>query len=470
MTRGPVLVRMMVAVGAVWALAAAAGLPVRASDGARVTGDEPQYLLTALSLAHDHDLDVSNQIAARAYQPFHEVPLLAQSRPLAGGRLVSPHDPLLPALLALPARAWGWVGAKLLLAAMAGFLGALLVWTAVRRFGVAPSTAVVVVGVFGASAPLSVYGSQVYPEIPAALAVAVGIAAVTGRLRRGGLLAVAGAVVALPWLSVKYAGVAAALTLAGLLRLRSAGRFRAAAVLTACLGLAGAGFLVAHRAWYAGWTPYAVGSHFVGGELTVAGTHPDLLGRSTRLAGLLVDRTFGLAAWQPAWLLAVPAVAALLRRRPAGWGALALPLAAGWLTATFVALTMHGWWWPGRQTVVVLPALVLAIAWWAGMARRRLAAAGALGLLGVAGYAWVLADGWAGRITWVVSFAETTSPLYRAARPLLPDYMHPGPATWALHAVWTAILLWGAAAGWRGHPPSAGAPQVTVKAVRMPSW
>ena len=33
--------------------------------------------------------------------------------------------------------------------------------------------------------------------------------------------------------------------------------------------------------------------------------------------------------------------------------------------ATFVALTMQGWWFPGRQLVVVLPAAVLAIAWWA---------------------------------------------------------------------------------------------------------
>ena len=33
----------------------------------------------------------------------------------------------------------------------------------------------------------------------------------------------------------------------------------------------------------------------------------------------------------------------------------AFPLAGWMVTATFVALTMHGWWWPGRQVVVVLP-------------------------------------------------------------------------------------------------------------------
>jgi hypothetical protein len=450
----------MLVVGAVWALAAAAGIPVRASGAARVTGDEPQYLLTALSLARDRSLDVSDEIAARAYEPFHEVTILQQSRPLAGGRMVSPHDPLLPALIALPTAAWGWAGAKGTLAVLAGALGALLLWTAVRRFGSAPGVAVLVVGVFGASAPMAVYGSQVYPELPAALAVAAAIAALCGPLRRGGLTALVLAVVALPWLSIKYVPVAAALVVVGLFRLWRAGRLRTALGVSGCLALAGVAFLAAHRAWYGGWTPYAVGSHFSAGEFTAVGNHPDYAGRSTRLVGLLVDRGFGLAAWQPAWLLAVPALAALVRRRPAGWDAVALPFAAGWLTATFVALTMHGWWWPGRQTVVVLPALVLAVAWWAGSPgaaprRLRLLLTGVLGGLGVVNFAWVVADGWAQRINWAVEFLRTTSPVYRATRLFMPDYRELGAGGWVLHGAWTAVVLLGAAAGWRGRPVDA---------------
>ena len=45
----------------------------------------------------------------------------------------------------------------------------------------------------------------------------------------------------------------------------------------------------------------------------------------SRLVGLLVDRGFGLAAWAPVFLLAVPALAALVRRRPPGWLALVVP-------------------------------------------------------------------------------------------------------------------------------------------------
>ena len=55
------------------------------------------------------------------------------------------------------------------------------------------------------------------------------------------------------------------------------------------------------------------------------GSHPDYFGRSRRLVGLFVDRDFGIAAWQPAWLLLIPALGALAGRRPSGGAALALP-------------------------------------------------------------------------------------------------------------------------------------------------
>ncbi len=431
----------MALVAAVAFAAAAAGLGSRASYGAQTTADEPHYLLTALSLAQDGDLDVRDEFAGQAYRPFHEIGLAPQARPLADGRLIEPHDPLLPAILAAPAALGGWVAAKLMLAAIAAALAALTLWTAVRRFGVPVLPAAAVVGVFAASAPLAAYGSQVYPELPAALAVAVAIAALSGPLRRGGLVALAAAVVALPWLSVKYAPVAAVLAVVGLWLLVRGGRRRAALALGGGLAAAALVFLGAHQALYGGVTPYAAGSHFVGGELTVVGSDPDYLGRGRRLVGLLVDRDFGLAAWQPAWLLVVPAVAALLARRPRGWASVALPLAAGWLVATFVALTMQGWWFPGRQVVVVLPAAVLAIAWWARGGGRRLGITLALGAVGVLAYGWVAVEGALGRIAWVVDLQDTANPLYRAWSAALPDYLDVTAATWVLHWTWAAALV-----------------------------
>jgi hypothetical protein len=449
----------MVAVGVLAFVAAAAGILVPATHGTRTTADEPQYLLTAISLAEDRDLDIADELADGRWRPFHALPLPEQTELLADGRRLSPHDPLLPLLLAGPVAAGGWVGAKLAMAAMAGLLAALLVWTAARRLGVPLGTAALATALLACSPPLAVYGSQIYPELPAALAVLAAAAALTPAVpqtppihrwttpavpqtppRVRATLVTGVAVAALPWLGVKYVPVAAAVALVACWRLARSGQARRALALAVALALAGVAFLVLHRWWYGGWTPYAAGDHFVGGELSVVGTEPDYLGRSRRLLGLLVDRGFGLAAWQPAWLLAVPAMAALARRRPPGWAALALPLAAGWLVATFVALTMHGWWFAGRQVVVVLPLAALAVAWWTGRDRRRRLLLAVAGGFGVLAFGWLVAEGAAGRVTWAVDFAATANPLYRAWRLALPDYLAMSWWTWVLHVAWLAGL------------------------------
>lgn len=452
--RGQVpLRRAVLAVFVIGALAAAAGSPVRSSHFARVTGDEPHYLLTAISLAEDRSLDLADELAARRYRPFHEIELRPQAARLVKGRFVSPHDPLLPLLMALPAVLAGWVGAKLSLSMLAGMLSALTLWTAVRRFGVPLSAAVVVVTTFAISAPLAIYGSQIYPEVPAALALMIAIACLTGPLRVGGLAGVCAATVALCWLSIKFAPVAAALALICFVRLARQHRFKAALGVAAAISLAGLAYVVAHLDWYGGLTPYAAGSHFAAtSEFSVIGRRPNLLRRSARLIGLLVDRRFGLAAWQPAWLLIIPAFASLLRRRPPGWAPLVLPTLLGWLTATFVALTMHGWWFPGRQVVVVLPAAAVAVAIWAGRSRSRTLLAAGTGALGAVSYLWLLADGWRGQITFAVDFTHTSNLLYRLWSHLLPDYMIDSSGTWALHAAWVVAAMTLALAGAGARP------------------
>jgi hypothetical protein len=442
----------MVVVGLLAMLAAAGGITVPATHGTWTTADEPQYLLTAISLAEDGDLDIADELAATRWRPFHALPLPQQTEPLADGRHLSPHDPLLPLLLAGPVAAGGWVGAKLAMATMAGMLAALLLWTAVRRFAVPLPTATLAAAVFALSPPLAVYGSQLYPELPAALVTLAAVAALVGPgpasgagatqlpAGVGATLVVGGAVVALPWLAVKYVPVAAALAMVGCWGLVRAGRGRRALVLAGSLVVAGVVFLVLHRWWYGGWTPYAAGDHFVSGELSVIGTEPDYLGRSRRLLGLLVDRGFGLAAWQPAWLLAVPALAVMLARRPRGWAAVAAPLAAGWLVATFVALTMHGWWFAGRQVVVVLPLAALAVAWWTGPDHRRRVLLAVAGGVGVLAQLWLVVEGAAGRVTWAVDATATANPLYRAWRLALPDYLAMSWWTWVLHVAWLVAL------------------------------
>jgi hypothetical protein len=445
MTRS--LTTAMVLVGLVVTIWCIPGAWARAEEGVRVTADEPQYLLTALSLAEDGSLDISDERAEQRYREFHDAGLPVQEQLQPDGTRVSPHDPLLPAVLAVPVLIGGWLAAKLFLAVVAGLLAAAILWVAVRRFDVPLRVAVLTVLAFGLAAPFAVYSTQVYPELVAALLVTIAIGALTGPLTRRGLAVLVAALVALPWLSTKYAPVVVALAALGLWRLWQCGDRRTVFAVGAALAGAAAVFLVLHQRWYGGWTPYAAGDHFVAGELTVAGSDPDYLGRSVRLLGLLVDRGFGLAAWQPAFLLVVPAVAALAVRRPRGWTVLALILAVGWCNATFVALTMHGWWWPGRQLVVVLPCAVLAIAWWAAAYRpaRVLVLAGLA--LGALIYAWLTIDVLGGHMSLIVDFERTTNPLVRAWRAVLPDGRLVPAGTDLLRAVWllavAALAVWG---------------------------
>ena len=109
---------------------------VRATDGERTTADEPQYLLSALSLGEDRSLDIRDERAAERHREFHESGLPLQEGLRPDGSRVSPHDPLLPVVLAMPMTLGGWVAAKLTLAALAGGLAALMLWVAVRRFAV----------------------------------------------------------------------------------------------------------------------------------------------------------------------------------------------------------------------------------------------------------------------------------------------------------------------------------------------
>ncbi|HKJ12982.1 MAG TPA: hypothetical protein VJ976_11425, partial [Ornithinimicrobium sp.] len=256
----------------------------------------------------------------------------------------------------------------------------------------------------------------------------------------------------------------------GLLRMARASR-RLAAVTAAALALSAVGWIVVHRLVYGGWTAYAAGDHFQSrGEFSAVGFDPDLLGRSTRWVALFVDQGYGLVAWQPAWLLVVPAVGLLwglsgrvsparaTTRRPGLPGlpwrtisanplaVLALPLGAGLVTAVYIALTMHGFWWPGRQVVVVLPLaamlIALALSHPALPHRRRWATgAGALAAAGVAIHAWVLTTGLAGDLTWVGAPDLAPPPTLAALRSALPDYRAAGPLTWWGHALWALTLL-----------------------------
>ena len=430
------------------------GIPARATYGAQTSADEPQYLLTALSIAQDADLDIANQRYSGAYRDFHEVLLPIQTELQPDGSRLSPHNPLLPLYLALPMLIGGWVFAKAALAALAGVLAGLLAWVAVARFGVPFSIAAGVVVLMCLSPPLAMYATQVYPEIPAALLVTVAIAGLTGRPGWPTTAAAAASVVALPWLAAKFVPVAAVLAVACAWKVKAQPRLLAG--LAATLVGAGVAYVLFNRVVYGGLTPYAAGDFFVGGEFTAVGPAPNYAGRTQRILGLWVDRGFGLVAWQPAYLFAVPAIAWAAKYR-ALHGRLLLSLAAvGWLVATFVAQTMHGWWWPGRQVVVILPALLLLLMQWIVRVPGLRTPFLVVGVTGIVAFLVLAVEATVGRATLIFDFASTSNPLYRAWNMILPDYLVPTPLTWVLHGIWLVVFAGLATSGWVSNPERVG--------------
>ena len=429
----------MVGVAVIGFIAAALGIGVYATPNEPVAVDEPQYLMTAQSLWADarsrHQQSDRRAQLARVHSGG-----AARSRRSSGlaASEVSPHDPLLPIMLAVPVGLAGSVGAKLTMAALAAALAALTLWVAVRRFAVPLALAAIGTAIGAASAPLAVYGQQIYPELPAALACLLGVAALTGRRTPASLALLACAVLALPWLSVKYMPVAATLAVLGAVRI---GARRENVWFVGALAAGGALYALVHVAVWGGLTVYASGDAFEqSGQLGVMGQDPNFVFRSWRLIDLLVDRTFGLVPWQPAWLLLIPALGALAARGlgvPGGRAALALPLAAGWLVATYPALTMHGYWWPGRQVVIVLPLALLIILCW--LARSGLvvrATAAVLGAAGVYTYGCLLVDGHTREVTWVNGFQQADAPVFHALDRVLAHY-----GTTTSNVVWVGVTV-----------------------------
>jgi len=425
------------------------GIDARATYGARVSADEPQYLLTAISLGEDFNLDISDELEAQRYLPFHEIRVDQQTIDMnSEGQRISPHDPLLPLVLAGPMRLGGWVAAKATLAVMLGLVAAITHRLASRRFGVDPRIAGLVVIAFFVSSPLAAYGSQIYPATLAALCVVVATMGTTGVLQGGRTALAVLAVLALPWLSVKYVPLASVFAVALLVRHLSAAHIRKLAAIVGVFAVASITYAVVHRQIWGGWTVYSSGDHFVDGEFLVVGNNPNYIARSNRLVGLLVDRYFGIAAWAPAYLLAPAGLTALfLHRKRRKWFSssdstvLLSAIAVCWAVATWVALTMHGWWWPGRQIVPVLPLVVIGIAVLVERFRFLLWPMMAAGLWGLVNWVWIATEASTDRRALIVDHEDTANPLFQLWSRLLPDHRIDALADQLMTLAWVAVLL-----------------------------
>ena len=413
---------------------------IRASRGASITGDEPYYLLTTQSLLADGDFDLRNQFAAKSYKSFFDHPddLWHQSVPRQDdGRLLSPHNPGLSILVIPGFAVSGLAGAQTQLLLLAAATMALAFVLAARVSGQCVVSWVITL-VVGLTATAFIYSTEIYPEFPAALTLVISLLLVTRRREFGvsDALLLAAALTAMCWLGVKYAPLALLVSGYFLLRADRAGQVALVAVGAVSAGV----FVWFHLHLFGSLTPYSLNVVYAGWSTTdIVGGHAGFGERYYRLWGIFIDERFGIGRWAPLLLVAVPGMALLavadLRHRLM----LALILAQ-MLIATFVAITMMGWWFPGRTMLAVLPLLAVPI----GMAVMRAPLWGrivivALGVMTLANTLGLAQAGRAGEITIAVNPFNMGFPPFQGLAGLFPNYTLWTTETWWLTVFWLAI-------------------------------
>ena len=414
-------------------------IDIRASLGASITGDEPFYLLTTQSLIQDGELDLTNQYDTRSYESFFDHPdgLWRQSVPSHDGRLLSPHHPGLSLLLVPGFALGGLLGAQVQLVVLGAAAMTLAYLLAVRLSGRLEICWAVALAV-GLSATAFIYSSEIYPEFPAALALVACLLVVTRRNKlsvRDGFFLTVG-LTAMCWLGVKYAPIAALLAVYFLYKADMRGR----GTLLALGAGSAAYFIWFHLVTFEGLTPYNVNVVYAGfSAVELVDSHVAITDRIYRLWGLFVDRRFGIGRWAPLLLAVVPALVLLVPKHDKRRLLLGLVIVQG-LIATFVAITMMGWWFPGRTLLTVLPLFVaplaLLIARADGPVRWGMTVLALYGIAVTGGLAYA---GHTGEITIAVDSFDMGFPLFKGLSWAFPQYTYWNWETWTLTIMWLMI-------------------------------
>jgi hypothetical protein len=376
----------------------AAGAGLDATPGEDLSEPEARTLLVTQSIVHDGDLDLRDDVGARAWRDFYGGGL----PPLGGpreGRLVEPQGIGFPLLLAPGYAVGGRLGAELLLAAITA-LGVVLAAALGRRLVPEPWATAGALAV-GLSPPALIAATAIAPEAAGATLLA-GAAVLALRIRDDPrpvtafwcalLLALA------PWLAVKLAAPGAIVALAMARWLRRRARGLAGFVALEVVVFGAVLYVSVNGRLYGGLTPYA-GLPEPGA--TGAASVADHLERWPRLLGLWIDRDVGLVRWAPVALLALGGVVLLARSRRERLvrvvpdqvhvevvaGFLALVSATVVLVATFLAPTIAGPWFPGHELVPAWPFAAALAAW---TLRRAPRLGRALALLSAIASVWLV--------------------------------------------------------------------------------
>ncbi len=330
-------------------------------------GDEPWFLLTTHSIAHDFDLDLTNNYRDQDSLAF--MPRAIEPQPgdpeTSDGTIRSRHGAVLQAVMAPAYRLGGRAGAMVVIAALAA-LGAWLLLD-LTAFSPDARARLTAYAIFSFAAPFLIYSQQIWAEVAAVL-LAVAAFRWIGRLTAGPCrdsleafranwitwLMLAGALALLPAIKLRLALVSATLALVCLLRLGPALRNRGAVLLATVLAPAGALVLWLNRATFG----TVLGMHSWG-ELEVYRQPVSQL--ALGLNGLFFDLAYGLVACGPIWLLLFPGVLASFRRNRRLLFEVALIAVPTLLLVASRREWYGGWSPPFRYGLVVLPFLALLL-------------------------------------------------------------------------------------------------------------
>lgn len=350
------------------------GLGVYTATVTPIYGDEPHYLIISESLRRDGDIQIENNHARGDYRSFFDAELrpdyMQRGR---NGTIYSIHAPGLPAVLVPAYAVAGRLGAV-------AFIGLLATLAALAVFDLADhvagrAAAVLTWAAVCLTIPFVPHAWSIFPEMPGALLVAWGAlwlwrdGDAAGPARwglRGATLAL------LPWLHTKFIVILAVFAVGlGLRLMRRPARLLAVGL---PIAVSCALWLLSFYVVYGTWSPEAPYG-------TYARTY--VLSRYIPhgLVGLLFDQKFGLLAYSPIYLFALPGAWTAMRMNGARLpSAVLLAAAAAFLGST---ARLYMFWGgssaPARFLVPVLPCLAPFVA----LAIARCTAAPARALLGV---------------------------------------------------------------------------------------
>ena len=200
-------------------------------------------------------------------------------------------------------------------------------------------------------------------------------------------------------------------------------------------------FVVFHVETFGGLTPYTIGAVYAGDDtLTIIDKHFSFDGRVYRLLGLFVDQRFGIARWAPVLLLVPVGVSvSLFRSSETRW--IAGLICAQICIASFVAVTMMGWWFPGRTLMTTAPLMSVLLA--LVILKANLLGRVFIIVLGIYSLMITLAlmvGGHLEQIVIAVDPFKLPSPLIQLSSGLFPNYEWWSTETWLLTMLWASLF------------------------------